>query len=231
MGLVPLYVRIDPFPPCLTGLFEKQMLSLPHVKYLRIVLVSVWGVAVGIGSLFLEAYAARPGETLPLPDRWPAGSSIPRDGRRPTLLIFLHPQCPCSLASLGELAEILDRCGGRVSTQAVVLDSPRLEAAGRSAIDQALAELPEISVHRDSGGSEARRFHVTTSGHLMLYDIDRRLVFSGGITAARGHRGDNYGRAALLGSIRGDGRDRRQTFVFGCPLATPSSKVAQETRP
>jgi hypothetical protein len=207
------------------------MLLQPPVKYLRIVLVVVWGVAVSLGALFLEAYAARPGEARPSPVRWPEGSAIPRDSRRPTLLIFLHPRCPCSLASLGELADILDRCGGRVSTHAVVLDSRLLESSGRSEIDQALAGLPQIAIRRDIGGAEARRFNVTTSGHLMLYDVHGLLVFSGGITAARGHRGDSYGRAALLGWIQGEGQDRRQTCVFGCPLATARSKAGLESRP
>jgi hypothetical protein len=207
------------------------MILQHRVKYFLIAVVTVWGIAVASGALFLEVYAARPGVALPSPDRWPEGTAISRDGRRPTLLVFLHPRCPCSLASLDELAEILKRCGDRVSAQAVVLDTPLLESSGGSAIDQALSRLPGIATRRDAGGAEARRFSVTTSGHLLLYDVEGRLVFSGGITAARGHRGDNFGRAALLGWIAGESPDRRQTCVFGCPLASPRSKSRPEARP
>jgi hypothetical protein len=207
------------------------MLLQIRVKYLWIALVAVWGAAVGLGTLFLEAYAARPGEAIPSPDHWPEGSAIPRDARRPTLLIFLHPQCPCSLASVGELTDIINRCGEQVATQAVVLDTPLLESRGRSEIHQALARLPRITIRKDRGGIESRRFNVTTSGHVLLYEVDGRLVFSGGITAARGHRGDSFGRSALLSWIRGGGNVRRQSCVFGCPLVAARSKSGQESRP
>jgi hypothetical protein len=210
---------------------ESQMQSTLRVKHLWMIVVTGWGIAALSGSLFLGAYAARPGESLPSLDRWPEGSSIPRDEGRATLLIFLHPRCPCSLAGLDELRYVLDRSGGRVSTQAVVLATARLESLGSSAIDQALAELPEISVYRDAGGAESRRFNVTTSGHVLLYDGTGRLVFSGGITAARGHHGDSFGRTALLDWIWQRGGDRRQCPVFGCALGATRSQTRRESRP
>ena len=50
---------------------------------------------------------------------------------------------------------------------------------------------------RDDDGAEARRFGAETSGQTLLYDARGALAFSGGITGARGHAGDNAGRASL----------------------------------
>ncbi len=43
----------------------------------------------------------------------------------------------------------------------------------------------------------------STSGQVLLYDPSGRLAFSGGITAARGHVGDNAGSDAIVGLVMG----------------------------
>ena len=72
-------------------------------------LLAVWGVAIAAGCLGLAGLREPAGRQAgPTPSDWPRDSVIPLDGRRPTLLMFLHPLCPCSRASVEELAE-LDR--------------------------------------------------------------------------------------------------------------------------
>ncbi len=51
---------------------------------------------------------------------------------------------------------------------------------------------------RDADGREARHFGAATSGQTLLYDERGTLVFSGGITGARAHAGDNVGRQSLV---------------------------------
>jgi hypothetical protein len=195
------------------------------------VLMATWGGIVTSGILLLESFAARPGDGGAPAGRWLAESRIRRDDRRPTLLIFLHPQCPCSRASLDELAYIVDQSHDRVSVHAVLLGTPFLDRWGRSEIERDLASLRDVHVSPDRGGVEARRFGVATSGHALLYDSGGQLLFSGGITAARGHAGDNYGRAAVLDLILNKGGGRAGSPVFGCPLTTPRSDPSQEGRP
>jgi hypothetical protein len=181
-----------------------------------------WGLAVAVGMSFLAAYMARPGDPGAPPGRWPAGGALRLDGRRPTLLIFVHPRCPCSRASLAELAQVLDRCGGRVAARAVMF-RPRGARTDwlPSDIAAALADQAGLRVEPDPGGEEARRFGVVTSGHVLLYDRRGDLIFSGGITPGRGEQGDNLGRAALLGEIMGGDGGQPASPVFGCSLATP----------
>ena len=57
-----------------------------------------------------------------------------------------------------------------------------------------------------------------TSGQTLLYDRRGSLIFSGGITSARGHRGANAGEAALVSLLASGRADRNATSVFGCPL-------------
>jgi hypothetical protein len=172
--------------------------------------------------LLLAAYSAGPGEPGAPPARWPAGTAVPFDSRRPTLLIFLHPRCPCSRASLAELAALLDRCGDRVASRAVLF-RPRRYREGWFPPDlrAALAAIPGLEVRPDVDGEEARRFAVATSGHVLLYGPRGERLFSGGITPGRGERGDSYGQAALLGLIMGGCGEAPGSLVFGCPLATP----------
>jgi hypothetical protein len=190
-----------------------------------------WGLAVAAGCLILQAYAASPGAAVhPLPS-WPDASVIPLDARRPTLLMFLHPLCPCSGASVDELSEILARSGDRVAAHAVILrmGSKQLEAGPR--IDGSLLGLPGLVIWDDDGGALARRFGVRTSGHVLLYDRLGRLLYSGGITPARGHRGGNYGRSAVLAELLGKAAERCSIPAFGCPLFDTQAEPAAEAQP
>ena len=83
--------------------------------------LATWAAVIVAGCLILEAYAASPGARGRALSVWPPYCEMALDGRQPTLLIFLHPDCPCSSASVDELKEIVGRCGDRVRTHAVVL--------------------------------------------------------------------------------------------------------------
>ena len=78
--------------------------------------------------------------------------------------------------------------------------------------------IPGVSVVEDDDGIEARRFHAATSGQTMLYDKNGKLIFSGGMTGARGHEGDNAGRTAIVSLLTADQANESETPVFGCPL-------------
>jgi hypothetical protein len=207
------------------------LIFLSRVKDRSLGLAVAWAVVVASGILFLEAYAARPGAQGALAEDWPVASPVARDHRRPTLLIFLHPHCPCSQASLAELAAILDRCRDRVAIHAILLSTPVLDRWSASENERGLAALPGVHVDRDPGGQAVRRFGVATSGHVLLYDRRGRLIFSGGITAARGHVGDNLGKAAVLDAILHEVIGHKTSPVFGCPLMTPGSNASAESGP
>ena len=83
---------------------------------------------------------------------------------------------------------------------------------------QSALMIPGVHVSVDDKGIEAERFGSQTSGQAILYGADGQLLFSGGITAARGHEGDNEGRETIVALITTGAAERRETPVFGCPL-------------
>ncbi len=176
-------------------------------------------VAAGLGQLW--AYAETAGPAADASAVWPASARLVRDAHRPTLLVFAHPQCPCSRATIGELALLMAHAQDRATTY-VIFYRPRNAEAGWEQTDlwRSAAAIPGVHVVADDNGADAAVFDAATSGQTMLYDADGRLIFSGGITGARGHSGDNPGRTALTALLNGGRSDKSRTSVFGCLLGT-----------
>lgn len=78
-----------------------------------------------------------------------------------------------------------------------------------------------VRVMHDVEKYEARLFGARTSGHVVLYDAEGRLLFSGGITGARGHVGDNYGLQQVSSHLRKHTVSATEGPVFGCPIENP----------
>jgi hypothetical protein len=191
--------------------------------WLWLVIAAWLGTAV-FGLRIVWAYDNTPGVLAHAPQRWPAASALAATSGQPTLVVFAHPQCPCTRASLGELAEVLARSRRPLKTYVVFL-KPIDVADGweRTGLWEAAARLPGAVAVRDDGGAEARAFGVETSGQVLLYDGAGKLRFNGGITGSRGHAGDNPGRSALVALIGEAPAARGGANVFGCPLVTPES--------
>jgi hypothetical protein len=171
----------------------------------------------------LFQYQTAPGNTAAAPVIWPPESRLKRPTDQSTLLMFVHPQCPCTRASIGELALLMAACRGHV--QAYVLFYAPKGAANnwtKTELCANAARIPGVVLLADEDGEQAARFHATTSGQTMLYDEQGRLQFSGGITAGRGHSGDNAGRAAIVALASAGKSGLRQTPVYGCSLRASS---------
>jgi hypothetical protein len=188
------------------------------------VLGAVWLAAVAGGLGMLWQYDNTPGEGARAPERWPAATMLSPAADRPTLVMVAHPHCTCTRASLGELAETIARAPRPPKTY-VLFVTPRSFPEGWENTDlwRSAADLPGVTVVRDTDGDEAQRFGAATSGQTLLFDERGRLLFSGGITAARAHAGDNAGRQSLVALLNRKPADRRGTSVFGCPLFNPVS--------
>ncbi len=189
-----------------------------------ILLLGAWGVPVGCGIILLGLHDATPGVIGKTPRTWPADTRIPLDRTLPTLIVFAHPKCPCLAASLEELDRIAAKTHGELRI-IVMLYRPRSSADSwtRTAHRRRAAAIPGVDVRIDPDGIEARRFGAATSGHVALFNRNGSRLYFGGITASRGHSGDNPGcdavvKAALDGGIA-------ETFqpVFGCPIYDESA--------
>jgi hypothetical protein len=190
---------------------------------------TVWLVAVSAGLRTLWDHELAPGIPGSPPAQWPAESQLQRAPGRATLILWAHPHCPCTRASIGELAVLMARLHGRVMAY-VLFSTPQGVAAGweRTALWDSAAAIPGVQARRDQDNREARRFHAATSGQTILYDAQGRLLFSGGITASRGHSGDNAGRSAIVALLTQGATDRSRTVVFGCSLFDAPARSTQE---
>lgn len=204
----------------------------PALERWILAIAAFWLIAAATGLWVVWAWDNNPGLGANAPTRWPHASALSRASDRPTLLLLAHPRCSCTQASLGELAEALARAQVQPKTY-VVFIKPREFAAGweQSDLWKTATALPDVTVLRDDDGREAARFGAATSGQTLLYDAAGTLVFSGGVTGARAHRGDNAGRASLVSLLNGgsnSGLIQREpgnntSKVFGCPLFAPGS--------
>ena len=185
----------------------------------------LWGLGV-VGSIgSLDRYANAPGDPGEAPGRWPSATSITRRPGRPALVMFIHPRCPCTRASLEELARLLANCRRMADVHGIFVVPEGYSATwARSDLWRLASTIPDVQVMLDWQGCEARRFGAATSGLVQLYDSVGSLVFSGGVTGARNHEGNNAGAGAVYAWLRRGSADRRDAFVFGCPLFDSSEE-------
>jgi hypothetical protein len=181
--------------------------------------VAVWLVVTTACMALLWRYKARPGAPAAAPSHWPERSTIPRSADRQTLVMFAHPECPCTKASLEELSAVMTRVGGNVRAWVLLVRPPGVDEGWENTELRRRAEaIPGISVRTDIDGVEAARFGARVSGQVLLYDASGALSFAGGITDSRGHVGDNVGRQRLISFIESHTADAPTAHVFGCEL-------------
>jgi hypothetical protein len=133
--------------------------------------------------------------------------------------MFAHPRCPCTHASIAELERLIARVPRLPDIRVILLkpeDQP--EDWAKTDLWRKASSIPGVAVILDIDGIETRRFQAKTSGITLFYDAASRLQFEGGITAARGHEGDNSGRAALENLLQKGASATVNTPVFGCAL-------------
>jgi hypothetical protein len=178
-----------------------------------------WAAAVVVGMSLLSNYSLAAGAPAAAPETWPAGSALTRVAGRPTLVVLAHPRCPCTKATIAELAGIMRYAPDHVTTH-VLFSMPADSGPEWQETDlwRSAAAIPGVDVMSDVGGVEARRFGALTSGQVLLYDGHDRLVFAGGITGARGQVGPNVGAAAVRSALDDHPGEQRRASVFGCAL-------------
>lgn len=181
-----------------------------------------WGLGIALGWFGMTSYSQRPGELLEPPSQWPTDTRLAGSSQRARLLLFAHPHCPCTRATLSELSRLLAGNPDQLECQ-VVFTRPAGTSTGWETSDllRTAAAIPGVSTIVDQDGVEAQRFRARTSGVAMLYDSQGQLVFHGGLTAFRGHEGDSLGLAAIRDYLQGETPCTTESNVFGCPLESP----------
>jgi hypothetical protein len=185
--------------------------------------IALWAAALlAILTLSLN-YEFTPAPATSAPPEWPRESSLVR-GSGPTLLVFLHPCCPCSRATLNELEQVLTHLPPSGSAYCLVSPLRVDKNFAHKPLVEMARQMTRLQVVIDSQGAESSRFGAQVSGRILLYDAAGQLQFTGGVTPSRGHSGANLGTQSLVALLTGQRAKTSATPVFGCPLpvVTPS---------
>ncbi|HMJ15106.1 MAG TPA: hypothetical protein VK524_27015 [Polyangiaceae bacterium] len=206
---------------------ETREVCAPHVPRAQnstssarwFALLLVWAAAVGGGGTLLWKYAGTAGVAATPPEQWPTQSAIPREPGHAMIVMMAHPRCPCTRASIAELAQLMGRVEGQARAHVLLIRPPGAEPGWeRTDLWRSAAAIPGVRVHADVGGAEAALFQASTSGQTVVYDAAGHLLFRGGITSSRGHEGDNVGRQRIMSLLTRGHADRSDSKVFGCSL-------------
>ena len=171
--------------------------SMHSKTKLRSIFVATWS-AITFACFFvvLPIVGNDQSFSTALSAKWPTSTELAKVTTSGHLIVFVHPYCPCTRATLKNLDVALDSIELHVSI--VQLRTERLESI-HSPISSiaSLANKNNWNLIMDNEGVEAKRFGATTSGECLLFDAEGSLLFAGGITAGRGHLGNNEGLETL----------------------------------
>lgn len=177
-----------------------------------------WLGLCGLGTGVLWSYGQQAGDPGLPGDAWALDDALPLASDRPTLVMFAHPKCPCSAASLSAIERLTARHEGRLASVLVLFEPDGADASWREGgLWRRARSIPGLSTVTDSGGRLTARAGATTSGVAGLYAPDGRLMFWGGLTPSRGHEGDSLGLDAVAAALRGERHDA-QAAVYGCSI-------------
>jgi hypothetical protein len=187
-----------------------------------------WAAVVAIGVFTLARHDLTPGvEAPPVVKSYVLQATKIGEGKK-TIIMFVHPQCPCSVASLEELRQLMTEHGSQLNATVVMFrSSGAADDWTRSAAWATAQLIPGVEVRADLDGTQAQQCGAQTSGQVFLYDESGVLQFEGGITGSRGHIGDNNSLDTLVSCV-----SRKQppqsaparTPVFGCPIYSETAR-------
>lgn len=193
--------------------------------------IVLWAVTIVTAFGFLAAYEQAPGASRNSASSLPADLGLPEKPGAPALLMFLHPKCACSQASAGELEKILSHAPASVQ---VCLFFYKPGGKPDEWIRTGLYDTARRNgwtVRVDEDGGIARRLGAETSGHVLIFDDAGDLRFSGGVTASRGHWGDNDSARAASDALLETAKNTTTRPVFGCEIQgeTPARAIRPDT--
>lgn len=148
-------------------------------------------------------------------------NAVQLDENRPTLVMYVHPRCPCTLASVEGLARLQRKFVGRFALRVVFSVPQGMETDWHeTSLWESVGRISDCERILDKGGRITRQAGAETSGTVGVYEPDGRLMFWGGVTASRGHAGDSPGTDAIAGYFNNLTYQDR-TNVYGCPINGP----------
>ncbi len=191
----------------------------------NLILPLAWFVLIAASLAALEAYKARPGEMVAASGQSHAAPPVPEGTLR--ILLFAHPLCPCTRATLHELRLLVEQAATRPTVEIVMRGYDGL--APPTPLVELAQAIPGATVRALVDDQEPDRYGARTSGHVVVLDGRGRELFRGGITRSRGHEGSNPGSRAVAALLSGRAIEVSHFAVFGCRLLNEEQHPAAAT--
>lgn len=203
---------------------KKYMLAAPKKaarKPALLIALATWLSCCVAATAVLTVYSHTPNEAGAARAQLTDLSAIHLDDSRPTLVMFVHPRCPCTLASVEGLARLQRKLQGRFALRVIFSVPQGMDTNWhRSTLWDNVGRLPDCERVLDPGSQLTRQAGAKTSGTVALYEPGGHLVFWGGVTSSRGHAGDSLGTDAIVNYFNNDPfPDHAQ--VYGCSITGP----------
>jgi len=195
-----------------------------------------WVGLLVIGTTISATYENKPGDPGAPPQvaLSKQATGVVNLSKRPShIIMFVHPRCPCTRASMSELRGLMEKYPDLKATVFFYRPSAEETDWEKTELWKTAASVKNITAKTDVDGQIAKANRIVTSGQVLLYDDAGHLVFSGGITGARGHVGENMGESmieALLDEQNDAGKSLTAP-VFGCRISKDNSQICNEARP
>ncbi|WP_436715305.1 RedB [Roseiconus lacunae] len=191
--------------------------------FIRFVALPGLLLSYAAGFFMLTDYSTRPAIASPI---HPSGAirsvleEFHSDPDTVSILLFYHPQCPCTVAAIRSLQRAVPLLKSPVSVYAFAF-YPLSEAESWIESDgtDLLRQIEGAKVVADPDGETAKLIGITTSGHCLVFEDERGIVFSGGINPLRSHEGDCPSLAQLIHCVNDASEPYTSWPIFGCTLA------------
>lgn len=189
--------------------------------------MALWLGLVALGMGKLNAYANTPGERANASTTFPLLSRVQTEKGKSTLILFVHPKCGCSVATVAELARLFPKISSQTVVNIIFLKPEGFsEHDVRGDLWEDAKKISGAVLKIDSENRESDLFGAKTSGQTFLYNSAGYLIFEGGLTSSRGHTGDSKGRQDILNYFENPiNWTLAESSVFGCGLKTPGAVV------
>lgn len=196
-------------------------------SHLKLV-ASGWALLLFLGLFQMASYSTRNDHISQPPKLWPLATEI-KAVPTPSLIVFLHPHCPCSVATVRELERMMPKLINRVRVVAVFIQ-PETESEEwvQTSLYFKAKRITGVRVITDYNYKEADAFDAQVSGQAFFYNQNGVLVLAGGLTPARGHEGESVGQSVILNFLDGRTSEVSRAQAFGCALRKGSAPWTDE---
>lgn len=189
-------------------------------KIIISVIISIWVGSIIWSTKAMLIFQFTPGKMGKVFNDFPQKSKLVLDQTLPTLILFLHPKCTCSKASVEEIKIIKSSIKKEFKLIAVVQTASLKLTDELEKLKEELSTLPHSTIVNDSYSFETNLFSVKTSGQIYIYSSFGELIYTGGSTSSRGTSSPSELRRTIASILETNKKPHQliTKSIYGCEM-------------